>query len=219
MVCPQCCNEDPANTGTAFKYNLRFPGQYYDQETGTNYNVNRDLDPSTGRYLQSDPIGLLGGLSTYGYVSGNPLAYFDPFGLCQVAVWRNGYIAGWKSCDEPTPPQPPQPPKPPSQNKCDPCGPYGPTPFDPTIPDADIPTYFEDKLSGACFTNCAVPALLFFGAKELAMQGAEGAIEKKFGETAAKVCGRGALILGLGFVANDLNKCRMKCTRPSLMIR
>jgi RHS repeat-associated protein len=61
--------------------NLRFPGQYYDAETGTHYNYFRDYDPSTGRYVQSDPIGLEGGLNAFGYVGGDPINIMDVFGL------------------------------------------------------------------------------------------------------------------------------------------
>jgi RHS repeat-associated protein len=73
-------NENPSGLG-AFTYNLRMPGQQFDRETGTFYNYFRDYDSSLGRYVQSDPIGLLGGMSTFGYARGNPISRTDPFGL------------------------------------------------------------------------------------------------------------------------------------------
>jgi RHS repeat-associated protein len=74
-------NENPSGLGT-FRYNLRFPGQYFDAEIATNYNYFRDYDPSMGRYVESDPIGLDGGNNTYAYVAANPLVLIDPLGLC-----------------------------------------------------------------------------------------------------------------------------------------
>jgi len=61
--------------------NLRFPGQYYDSETQLHYNWNRYYDPRVGRYITSDPIGLNGGMNTYGYVDARPLVKIDPKGL------------------------------------------------------------------------------------------------------------------------------------------
>jgi RHS repeat-associated protein len=58
----------------------RFPGQYYDIETGLHYNMHRYYDPSTGRYIQSDPIGLSGGASTYTYVVNDPFRRVDHLG-------------------------------------------------------------------------------------------------------------------------------------------
>ncbi|QEY15334.1 hypothetical protein D0C16_04695 [Cellvibrio sp. KY-GH-1] len=60
---------------------LRFPGQYADSETGYSYNYFRDYDPTLGRYIESDPIGLEAGVNTFGYVSGNPITSFDLLGL------------------------------------------------------------------------------------------------------------------------------------------
>ena len=57
--------------------NLRFPGQYIDGETALNQNWFRDYDPTMGRYIQSDPIGLRAGTNTYAYVEDNPLTYFE----------------------------------------------------------------------------------------------------------------------------------------------
>ena len=58
----------------------RFPGQYYDAETRHDYNYYRDYDSSTDRYIESDPIGLDGGINTYSYVRDNPLSLTDPQG-------------------------------------------------------------------------------------------------------------------------------------------
>lgn len=80
---------DPDGNGTAYTFNLRYPGQYYDEDTGLHYNYFRDYDPTTGRYLQSDPIGLAGGASTYGYVGGDPLSFVDLFGLKKVVLFHS----------------------------------------------------------------------------------------------------------------------------------
>jgi RHS repeat-associated protein len=59
---------------------LRFPGQYYDEETGLHYNLWRYYDSSLGRYLRTDPIDFEGGINLYLYVLNNPKKYFDPEG-------------------------------------------------------------------------------------------------------------------------------------------
>lgn len=83
-------NQDPDGDGSAFVLDLRYPGQRYDSASGLNDNHFRDYDPSTGRYAQSDPIGLDGGVSTYGYANASPMVYNDPEGLIAGLVFRLG---------------------------------------------------------------------------------------------------------------------------------
>jgi RHS repeat-associated protein len=73
--------QDPDADGKTLVFDMRFPGQRYDSATLISYNMHRDYEAGTGRYTQSDPIGLNGGLNTYRYSYANPLVYFDPSGL------------------------------------------------------------------------------------------------------------------------------------------
>lgn len=87
---------DPDTFGTAapsvaaISYNLRFPGQYYQAETGLFYNHHRDYDPQTGRYVESDPLGLAGGRNTYLYAHAKPLSRTDRHGLGGPGVSGTG---------------------------------------------------------------------------------------------------------------------------------
>jgi RHS repeat-associated protein len=67
-------------TATGALPTTRFPGQWFQSESGLHQNWMRDYDPTTGRYIQADPLGLVDGASVYGYVGQNPGRFIDPRG-------------------------------------------------------------------------------------------------------------------------------------------
>jgi len=80
-------DEDVDGDGLAYEMNLRFPGQYFDGETGLHYNYYRTYDPELGRYLEPDPIGLNGGVNPFLYAAANPLKAADRTGLRVEGTW------------------------------------------------------------------------------------------------------------------------------------
>ena len=89
-------NDDSDGNGERFVFNLRFSGQVNDALSGLSYNYFRNYDPSIGRYVESDPVGLLGGVSTYAYVRNNPLLRVDSWGLLDGS--RGGGDGGLDVC-------------------------------------------------------------------------------------------------------------------------
>ena len=93
-------NEDVDGDGVKLVFDMRFQGQRFDSATGLNYNYMRDYDSDSGRYVQSDPIGLAGGINTFGYVSSRPMNLVDRYGMdgtCPVAPSYNPSF--WNSGD------------------------------------------------------------------------------------------------------------------------
>lgn len=83
-------NQDPDMDGTAFAFNLRFPGQVFDSVSGLNYNYFRQYEVAVGRYSQSDPIGLAGGINGFLYANATPLMAIDPTGETAIAPYEVG---------------------------------------------------------------------------------------------------------------------------------
>jgi len=82
--------EQQPTSSTGYVLNLRYPGQYFDVETGLMYNGARYFEPVTGRFPQSDPKGLAGGIGTYVYGLNNPLSYTDPTGMDAILMVNPG---------------------------------------------------------------------------------------------------------------------------------
>ncbi|WP_232350946.1 RHS repeat domain-containing protein, partial [Xanthomonas citri] len=98
-------NQDPDGDGAALVLDMRFPGQRFDVASGLNQNYFRDYEAATGRYGQSDPIGLIGGLSTYSYVEATPFTSVDATGLQGVRrlpqPGQGGFTGGYTNPNNP----------------------------------------------------------------------------------------------------------------------
>ncbi len=86
-------SDDEYENDNKITVNIRHSRGYADKESRLIYVWNRYLDPATGRWLTSDPIGLSGGLNSYAFVNNNPLRYTDPTGLV-LETWEPGGLYG-----------------------------------------------------------------------------------------------------------------------------
>jgi RHS repeat-associated protein len=165
-------DEDPSGLGT-YTFNQRFPGQVFDRETGLFYNWHRDYSASTGRYVQSDPIGLAGGINTYSYAFSQPTRFTDPDGrlvqalpgLAPVIVAGCALSPGCRNfirdLFDPTP-QPPRDPDRPPPSYSDPIlldpgykpGSWPPPPIDPPTDKPDAWPKDDKNFCIRTYANC-----------------------------------------------------------------
>jgi len=94
----------PQSLTGALAQNLRFPGQWFQIETGLHYNWHRHYDPTIGRYTQPDPLGFVDGPSVYAYAKGSPQRWFDPDGLSAGAICAPGGPVAIGVCSAVIPP-------------------------------------------------------------------------------------------------------------------
>jgi len=88
-------------TSSTVALNIGLPGQYYDAETGNWNNGARDYNPELGRYIESDPVGILAGSNTYTYVGSNPVLYTDPYGLApNDRLWKVFCVVYFIACNQ-----------------------------------------------------------------------------------------------------------------------
>ena len=179
----------------AVTFNLRYPGQYFDVESGLHYNWHRSYCTNCGRYTQADPIDLQGGWNRFGYVGGNPLSMTDPMGLQAVIVGPGGIPI-------PIPPTPgsPSPTSPPGWDPTDGPAPrpggnivwppgFSPNPqptqcqIDVPPPDRPIPPKPDcDSKLKVCMSFAKSGAIFATKAAMTAMCFVEYAVCKKWGQ-------------------------------------
>jgi RHS repeat-associated protein len=151
---------------------FRFPGQYYDTETGLHYNYFRYYNPQTGRYITPDPIGLEGGMNLFVYVQNNPINAIDPEGLLgkipktkKCTDLLKKYDKLWAECKKLHPPPCKDPEKPKDSSDLVKLGEYTHWTFDLNEPIRRCVNEKEPNLIGEIVISCgkavATPADIF----------------------------------------------------------